>query len=82
MLEISLLLLFYILPENKKVFLSLGIISKIWLISFSKSIFNNLSASSITKNFNLLKVNPLVFCKWYKTLPGVPITKNYYMLYI
>lgn len=60
--------------ENKKVFLVLGIISRIVFISLSKSIFNNLSASSRTKNFNALRWNPFVFSKWYNIFPGVPIT--------
>lgn len=43
------------------------------MISLSKSIFNNLSASSNTKNLSYFKLNPLVFSKWYNIFPGVPI---------
>ena len=75
----NLLTLFVIVAEKRKVFLVLGIISNIALISLSKSIFNNLSASSNTKYFKLFKWNPFVFSKWYNIFPGVPmITCGFY----
>lgn len=69
----NLLTLLVIVAEKRKVFLIFGTISKIALISLSKSIFNNLSASSRTKNLSYLILNPLVFSRWYNILPGVPI---------
>lgn len=49
----------------------------------SKSLFNNLSASSITKYFKLFKLNPFVLFKWSNNLPGVlTITEGFFDNYI
>jgi hypothetical protein len=78
----NLLTLFVIVAENKNVFLVFGIFSNIRLISLSKSMLSNLSASSktykslhlkITKYLRFLRWKPLVFSRWYKIFPGVPM---------
>ena len=60
---------------NSMVCLSLGIMRTMVRISSSNPMSSMRSASSMQNTFRLLNVNPLVFCMWSSSLPGVATNK-------